>query len=257
MENLSYMDEASIDDDLRCGICQKPFVDPVSLPSPCEQTFCSKCIQSDLENHSNNCPQCNNKSLTNEDWKPENGCIQKILGKLRVKCPLFSDENISRADFVKHIEQFCSKRLVLCSANDIKCQWNGPYDQLDEHVNTCPYEKLRTVLTERIDDSQHFQRLRNESENLENKSKQQQNQIETIKNENEILNQKIHRMEQNQALREEINQLKQFESKNKLLNQQSQEQLNKINQLQNENRILNERLHQLDQCQTENKHLND
>ncbi|CAF4087590.1 unnamed protein product, partial [Rotaria sordida] len=81
MDNYEYMNKSSINEDLICEICKNPFIDPVILPSPCEQTFCLKCIQSNLENHSNNCLKCNKKSLSNTDLKNESPILRNMLGK--------------------------------------------------------------------------------------------------------------------------------------------------------------------------------
>ena len=51
---------ASVDDELKCGICLELYQDPRSLP--CLHTFCRECIQRSLnENHSLKCPLCRAK----------------------------------------------------------------------------------------------------------------------------------------------------------------------------------------------------
>lgn len=253
MDNFNYIDE-SINDNLKCDICKEPLIDPVSLP--CEQTFCLGCIKDNLQDHSNNCSQCNKKTLTNEDLKVEGPRIRRQLNQLRVKCRLCQEKNIQRSHFIEHLQESCPKRNVLCPANDIKCLWNGSFDQLHEHTNICLYEKLRDTLTELINDNQDFQQLKIDFKNIENKSEEQQKQIEQIENENKNLTKEIEQFEQlkkdNQHLTEQLNQ--QTTEINQL-NQQTQQQINEINQLKNENQSLNQQINQIEQLTTEHQHL--
>ncbi|CAF3549624.1 unnamed protein product [Rotaria sp. Silwood1] len=249
MDNYEYMEESTIPVDLICKLCKKPFIDPVILPSPCEQTFCLKCIQTNLENHSNNCSECNKKPLSNNDLKSENPILRKMLGKLLVKCCSCSEENIQRSNFSEHIQQQCPKRIVDCSANDILCPWNGHYDELNEHFNHCPYEKLRTVLIKLINDARRIDELNQlqiDFQSLENKYQEQQNRIQQIENENEILNNQINEMKkfeiENKNLNEQLNKLENFEIENKSLNEKIDEHINEINELKSKNQLIQ------DQC---------
>ncbi|CAF4681120.1 unnamed protein product [Rotaria sp. Silwood1] len=249
MDNYEYMEESTIPVDLICKLCKKPFIDPVILPSPCEQTFCLKCIQTNLENHSNNCSECNKKPLSNNDLKSENPILRKMLGKLLVKCCSCSEENIQRSNFSEHIQQQCPKRIVDCSANDILCPWNGHYDELNEHFNQCPYEKLRTVLIKLINDARRIDELNQlqiDFQSLENKYQEQQNRIQQIENENEILNNQINEMKkfesENKNLNEQLNKLENFEIENKSLNEKIDEHINEINELKSKNQLIQ------DQC---------
>ncbi|CAF3499030.1 unnamed protein product [Rotaria sp. Silwood1] len=249
MDNYEYMEESTIPVDFICKLCKKPFIDPVILPSPCEQTFCLKCIQTNLENHSNNCSECNKKPLSNNDLKSENPILRKMLDKLLVKCCSCSEENIQRSNFSEHIQQQCPKRIVDCSANDILCPWNGHYDELNEHFNHCPYEKLRTVLIKLINDARRIDELNQlqiDFQSLENKYQEQQNRIQQIENENEILNNQINEMKkfeiENKNLNEQLNKLENFEIENKSLNEKIDEHINEINELKSKNQLIQ------DQC---------
>ncbi|CAF4115069.1 unnamed protein product [Rotaria sordida] len=264
MDNYEYMNKSSINEDLICEICKNPFIDPVILPSPCEQTFCLKCIQSNLENHSNNCLKCNKKSLTNTDLKNESPILRNMLDKLLVKCCSCSEENIQRSNFSEHIKQKCPKRIVHCSANDIQCPWTGHFDELNQHVNNCPYEELRHFLTKLINDVRRIDELNQLQINfqtLENKFQQQQNQIQQIENENEILNKQINEMEkfenENQILNKQINKMKNFEIELKDLNDFLQLTNILIENFENKIKFLQENLDEFNLIQIKNETLNE
>ncbi|CAF3383837.1 unnamed protein product [Rotaria sp. Silwood2] len=241
MDNYEYMNISAISDALICEICRNPFINPVILPYPCERTYCLNCIQSNLEKHSNNCMQCDKKSLSNTELKNESPILRKMLDNLLVRCRSCAQINIQRSNFSKHIQQMCPKRIVSCSANDIQCSWKGHFDQLNQHFNVCPYEKLRTPLTKLINDVQRLDQLdqlQTNFQNLKIKFQQQQNQIEQIENENKILN-------------EQINEMKKFEIEHKNLNEKNNEQINDINQLKNKNQTIQ------DQCDQYKTTIND
>ncbi|CAF3424861.1 unnamed protein product [Rotaria socialis] len=109
MDNYEYVNKSNISNDFICEICKNPFIDPVALPEPCEQTFCFKCIQLNLENHSQNCLQCNKKSLSNADLKKESLIVRKTLDNLPVKCRSCFQENIRRAKFSQHMQEIYNK----------------------------------------------------------------------------------------------------------------------------------------------------
>jgi hypothetical protein len=53
--------------------------------------------------------------------------------------------DIQPGNFNDHMTKVCPKEMINCSASDIKCQWSGPRNQLQNHLNKCSYKKLRPV----------------------------------------------------------------------------------------------------------------
>ncbi|CAM4961743.1 unnamed protein product [Rotaria socialis] len=241
MDNYEYVNKSNINNDFICEICKNPFIDPVALPEPCEQTFCFKCIQLNLENHSQNCLQCNKKSLSNADLKKESLIVRKTLDNLPVKCRSCFQENIRRAKFSQHMQEICPKRRVCCSASNIQCPWYGPYDQFHRHVNECPYEKIRPLLSKLINDVARLDQLtqlQTKIQNLENNFEQLQNQMEQTENENK-------------SLREKLNEMEKFEIENKIL----YEKISKMEKVGIESESLREKISEMDKIEIENKYL--
>ncbi len=73
---LKYIAQDSIDEDLICSICKKPFVEPV-YHFDCGNTFCKKCIQT-LQT----CSFCN-EELSNIMPSPKT--LLNQLDKLKVE----------------------------------------------------------------------------------------------------------------------------------------------------------------------------
>ncbi|CAF2215851.1 unnamed protein product [Rotaria magnacalcarata] len=241
MDNYEYVNKSNISNDFICEICENPFIDPVALPEPCEQTFCLKCIQLNLENHSQNCLQCNKKSLSNADLKKESLIVRKTLDNLPVKCRSCFQENIRRATFSQHTQEICPKRRVCCSASNIQCPWDGPYDQFHRHVNECPYEKIRPLLSKLINDVarlDHLSQLQKQNQDLENNLQELQDHMEQMKNENE-------------SLREKLNETEKFEIENEIL----YEKISKMEKVGIESESLREKISEMDKIEIENKYL--
>ena len=238
MDQFEYMDETSIDDDFKCDICKKPFINPVLLP--CQETFCKKCIEENINAHTNNCSQCNQdtlKSMANINVR--NPILEKVLGKLLVKCRRCSQNNIQRKDFLKHIEEICPKRIVKCSANDIKCWWQGTYDQFNQHLDQCSYEKLRTLLTDLFKKEKNFEelqsqviqqqayinRIENLNQTLTDDITTSKPTIETLTNENQILKTNI------KTFTQQIDDFKKLEINHNELIEESKKRLEQIENL--------------------------
>ena len=242
MDNFVYMDISQINPDLICEICDKPFVNPVSLPFPCEKTFCLQCIQSNIQNHRDHCSSCQDQSLTNEHFQPEGPKFRKILDKLLVQCSLCQQTNIQRVKFIEHYNQSCPKRIVSCSAKDINCQWTGTFDQLNEHTNTCPYEQIRPHLIKLIQENQILKQTQQQLQTINNNQQNIDEQMklsEQIQNENKQLK---------QSFDEQIKSFQQLNGRIKLLQQQNEE-------LKQQNDSFNELTIQSQQLQNQNEHL--
>ncbi len=57
MENLSSVDNSSIENIIKCTICQKKIKDPTMCPF-CQKLYCEKCIQKYLLDNKSQCPLC-------------------------------------------------------------------------------------------------------------------------------------------------------------------------------------------------------
>lgn len=134
-----YMDELSIDDEFKCSICNEPFENATS--TPCDHTFCRRCIEQWLEKTSDNgsCPTCRESVSLDSDLKPANRIISNRIDRYPVKCLTCGLEGIQRGLFSNHTEKSCTKVDVSCSACDIWCPWIGPRNQLNDHLQSCSY----------------------------------------------------------------------------------------------------------------------
>ena len=59
MENLFSVDNSSIENIIKCTICQKKIKDPTMCPY-CQKLYCEKCIQKYLLDNKSQCPLCKN-----------------------------------------------------------------------------------------------------------------------------------------------------------------------------------------------------
>ena len=59
MENLFSVDNSSIENIIKCTICQKKIKDPTMCPF-CQKLYCEKCIQKYLLDNKSQCPLCKN-----------------------------------------------------------------------------------------------------------------------------------------------------------------------------------------------------
>ncbi|CAF0936337.1 unnamed protein product [Rotaria sordida] len=65
-------------------------------------------------------------------------------------CILCAQTGLQRGNFVDHINKVCPESVVQCKAADIKCPWEGPRGELQNHNTTCIFEPLRPVLASLI-----------------------------------------------------------------------------------------------------------
>lgn len=143
---MEYVDEDSIDPNFMCGVCQKPFIDPVS--TPCDHTYCRECITRWLtENTNHSCPTCLQQPILIKNLTPTSRILRNMLDQIRVRCTLCEQTGLQRGQYPDHINKICLKSIVSCRAADIKCPWKGKREDLDNHVSECKFEPLRPVLS--------------------------------------------------------------------------------------------------------------
>ena len=142
---FEYMNMDSIDEELRCAICTRPFDLPV-YSSQCGHTFCQECIQKWLKN-SSSCPTCRHPVTMNDCIPVKTRVVLNQLSRLRMKCNLCEQINVE--DRNKH-KEICSKQIIKCTSADLKCQWTGKREDLDLHLKTCPFTQIRPIMDQLI-----------------------------------------------------------------------------------------------------------
>ena len=149
---MDYMDEQSIDSNLICNICHKPFKDPVT--TPCDHAYGRACITHWLEQNAKpSCPTCLHEPLLVHELTQASRPLRAMLDQFRVRCTLCEQTGLQRGNFVDHINKSCPQATVTCQAADIKCPWTGPRVELPNHAAVCVFEPLRPVLGSLIADN--------------------------------------------------------------------------------------------------------
>jgi hypothetical protein len=141
-DGFQYMDEDSIDVDLKCSICIEPFAEPGTIWS-CDHTFCRECIEK-IPIRMRACPQCRSVEMLKE-FRNANRILINMLNKVLVRCNYCMQENIERGHFREHVNKFCPQIIVTCPAGEHLCPWTGCRDQLAAHRAQCTVE-LREFL---------------------------------------------------------------------------------------------------------------
>ncbi|CAF3916035.1 unnamed protein product [Rotaria sp. Silwood1] len=172
-----YMDETSINSELICIICNKPFIEPIS--TPCDHTFCRECLKRWIEKNKKNCPTCRHSILSIDIVTQVSRPLRNMIDQLRIKCLVCNEMGLQRSNFNDHINKVCPKANVFCSAVDIKCNWTGLREELQKHLATCKCEPLRPLLAMLITENQQ---LNNEKRQLNEQIQQQNIQINELTN---------------------------------------------------------------------------
>jgi len=151
------MDEDSIEHLLKCKICSKPFIDPVITRDG--DRFCRLCIiEKSLINYPSEYSQ---QSSFIESLVPiTEKILLEMLDNLLVKCPDCQKLNLLRKDFSQHLLNECPERIISCKASDLKCPWNGSYNEYNDHVKKCTFELLRPILNETLQYKKQFEEYR-------------------------------------------------------------------------------------------------
>lgn len=173
---FSYMDEARVENLLKCSWCHFPFIEPMS--NGVDKTFCRKCL-ADYARHLGSNRTVETDQILNRirSYKPvTEPLILAMLDRIPVRCLKCAEIDIPRGQLKQHDEHVCLKANVLCTAADIKCQWVGPRENLTEHQSTCQFEPLRPIFehlfTEQAELRLRIQQLENGSSQNANKQDQ-------------------------------------------------------------------------------------
>lgn len=141
----SYVSESSIDRNLLCGLCGKPFEDPRSLA--CNDVFCYACIHRRNEAGHLSCPSCR-KFLQNTSVNQINRPLQNMLNDLRVKCLDCGQDDLKRGEFDKHLSSKCRKSNTVCSYTQDGDSLSGTREEVLEHSaqGGCPSQLKSEML---------------------------------------------------------------------------------------------------------------
>jgi hypothetical protein len=186
-DRYEYINEEFISERLKCTICSNPSIEPVKTKcKPREHTFCRYCIEQWLQ-HDSTCPSCR-QTLKIQYLTPiTEGILLGMLNELSVQCLFCKKTGLERGDFDEHLKKVCVERNILCSSADIKCPWNGSPQLLEEHLQTCSYTALRTMLTQMMTDNKQLNEQVNQQKTLidklqtENRQFKEQQSIPIIK----------------------------------------------------------------------------
>jgi hypothetical protein len=156
MHGFQYMDEDSIDVELKCNICTEPFLDPGTIWS-CDHIFCRMCIEKVLENNIT-CPICRSPTMLYEFQRATRNLVN-MLSKILVRCECCNQVNIQRGDFTEHINKLCPKVIVRCPAGGNLCIWSGLRDQFTIHLTQCTAELNRSFLNQFVAITKEMEKL--------------------------------------------------------------------------------------------------
>ena len=92
--------------------------------------------------------------------------ILNMLDSLSIQCQRCSRTGLQRGNFRRSFEEMSRKKTPTCScsAADIRCLWSGSKNELSSHLEQCPYEQLRPILTELLDENRQLKQRMNERE---------------------------------------------------------------------------------------------
>ncbi len=241
-----YMDEASIDTDLICSICQSPFKDPCCTPC-CRALFCRECITQWIVTNSAYCPLCRTSLSTNVLTEPIR-MVQNMLDRLPVKCILCGQTELQRGNFDYHVRKLCPKIAVTCPAADIKCSWAGQRDQLNQHLLDCRFESMRPFITQLITENQQIEEEMNQhiqqiiKQQTEIKQLEEQVNQQTLK----IIGQQYEIEQFEEQMDQQRTQIDEYQNENQRLEENVEWLRTQVTAYQRENQQLNEQLRQND-----------
>jgi len=162
MPSFVYVNEATIDEELKCPICIDVFSLNAVSCNNCMNTFCSPCVELQTR-----CPICR------EDPKPLLRIalpLRNIIAKLKVTCTQCRKCDIPRGDFDHHVHyscpidcpfgcnaritramlhdhgSICTQRRIPCKSVELGCEFETIRSQMSDHEAECPYSKISHVL---------------------------------------------------------------------------------------------------------------
>ncbi|CAF2083614.1 unnamed protein product [Rotaria magnacalcarata] len=243
-----YMNEASIDSELICIICNKTLEDPQC--TPCDHIFCKSCITEWIQRNNMSCPTCR-RLLRIHELIQASRTVRNILGKIHVKCMTCGKIDLERSDFEQHVAIACP---AACLAADIMCPWTGTRGQLDNHLTNCSYQNLRPILVSLMAERQQLKEQVSQRTAAWNQSKEETMQLKNvieqhkIRTENSRRHFKEREMQDKTQMDQYLNKCRKFEEQLKREQNQNDQRHNEIDHLKDQKKEL---LAQMDKCKKE------
>ena len=78
--NYDHTDEKPMGGEFTCSICKNLFNDPVC--TPCDHTFCRKCIKDSVHTGNIGCPVCGQQVLSMNSLAMANRSVRNMLDRL-------------------------------------------------------------------------------------------------------------------------------------------------------------------------------
>lgn len=123
----TYVALASVSPRLICAVCLEPFVEP--RRTPCRHTFCKSCIA-----NLDACPTCRGPIRTDTLQEPDQTLLD-FLGELLVVCT-HRDRGCQwqgpRENLTEHLQRTCLHTSVSCTSAHLSCSWKG-----SRYVHSC------------------------------------------------------------------------------------------------------------------------
>ncbi|CAF1544639.1 unnamed protein product, partial [Rotaria magnacalcarata] len=239
------MNEASIDSELICIICNKTLEDPQC--TPCDHIFCKSCITEWIQRNNMSCPTCR-RLLRIHELIQASRTVRNILGKIHVKCMTCGKIDLERSDFEQHVAIACP---AACLAADIMCPWTGTRGQLDNHLTNCSYQNLRPILVSLMAERQQLKEQVSQRTAAWNQSKEETMQLKNvieqhkIRTENSRRHFKEREMQDKTQMDQYLNKCRKFEEQLKREQNQNDQRHNEIDHLKDQKKEL---LAQMDKC---------
>jgi chromosome segregation ATPase len=220
-----FTNEESIDRDLECVICSRPFDDPHR--THCGHTYCKKCI-TDCIARNIKCPLCR-QSIRLTDLKKAEATSNKV-NRLLVTCKKCGQSDIHRDEFNDHIRNDCPKTpCTIKNLQQIELLINQPTRQI---------QRLRKELErQKTDINNNNTEMNNTLKTIHEKLQKQQDEIQTLRQSNDIQKNRIQELQhkvqtQEEQIQEQEESIVQLERDNRRLYENSNESKTQIRNLE-------------------------
>ena len=266
-DGYEYVDEASISRHLKCSVCGKPCVDPVSVRCKIKQViFCRRCIELWIDrNHS--CPMCHQNLAVQNLIPTTTGIVTDMLDDLPIRCLRCKKCPLRRGDFTEHKKKCCLPINRPCLSSDLLCTRIETHNQPDDELHN-ENRQLKSQVVHQQTQTITFQ---NEDPLLTTPVNQQERQIETLRNANRPIDSRINEQEiqferPQTVLQQMMTRMNQFETQlitfqneNRQLTARVNERERRIETLENNNQELTTRMNwqerRMERLQIENENL--
>jgi len=142
---VTFVDK--IDEDFNCTICLNVADEPSRCSSLCGAMFCGDCMKQALQSKKC-CPACNKTKVT----ATKDVILRNQIMKQSVYCINTNPE-----------DQIITTKTSPTKRKASRCSWIGKYDQLEQHLKECDYQKVKCsypgcdIFIDRIELDRHKQ----------------------------------------------------------------------------------------------------